>query len=192
MAYPRIRVRLQVNENGEAKDTYDAYGLIYLSSDNYLAPPTKGFETTTYAEEAGEHCDQRTVDDAFDYTATFLLECPNNDMKNVNAKIEELNNLMYTQDLDSETPDIKTFNTWAFFNDYKKIKIVGRPEQISVPKSFWRDSHGILCDCVQVELKIRVTDPSKCQFNLLENPGRLKNGNGGYLLQENSAYIETE
>lgn len=81
-----IKVRLQIAD-GAIQDTYDAYGLIYISADHRLAAPTKGFEKTSYAEQAGENIDPRTVDDAFDYTVKFLVTCPNNDIVNANKKI---------------------------------------------------------------------------------------------------------
>lgn len=180
-----IRVRLQIG-NEEVKDTYDAYGLIYLSSDNIFSAPTKGFEKTAYAEQAGENIDPRTVDDAFDYTARFLVNCPNGKIENANKKIADFNSLMFYK---TGGDDIKGFREFKFYNDYKKVKIVGYPEPIAEAKEFWRDKNGNVYDIVQVELKIRVSDPRKCDFNI--NSGEqppVETHN--YLLLENMGKFE--
>lgn len=63
-----INTRLQIPydhaNTATALDAFKEYGLLYLDADERLAPPTKGFEKTTYAEEEGEHIDPKTVDDA--------------------------------------------------------------------------------------------------------------------------------
>lgn len=162
-----IRTRLQIGD-GEILDTYTEYGLIYLDADERLAPPTKGFEKTTYAEEEGEHIDPNTVDDAFDYKAKFLVQSKNSALENANIIIREFNQRLYTQDEDS---DVKTFHRIAFYNDYNRVKIVGYPQPISEATDFWRDKHGNVADAVQVELTIRVTKPSLCDFALTDvNP----------------------
>lgn len=154
-----IRVRLQI-ENGEIKDTYDAYGLIYLSADHRFAPPIKDFEKTSYPEQAGENTDNRTVDDAFDYKVTFFVECPNSNLDNANVRIKAVNDLMY-----SKSGDIKTFKEWTLYNDYKKVKIVGIPQPIEEAKEFWRDNKGKVHDCVQIELTLHVSKPHLCDFS---------------------------
>lgn len=162
-----IRTRLQIGD-GEVLDTYTEYGLIYLNADERLAPPTKGFEKTAYAEEEGEHIDPKTVDDAFDYKAKFLVQAKNSDLENANVIIRDFNKRLYTQDEDS---DVKTFHRIAFYNDYNRVKIVGYPQSISEATDFWRDKHGNVFDAVQVELTIRVTKPSLCDFALTDvNP----------------------
>lgn len=162
-----IRTRLQIGD-GEVLDTYTEYGLIYLDADERLAPPTKGFEKTAYAEEEGEHIDPKTVDDAFDYKAKFLVQAKNSDLENANVIIRDFNKRLYTQDEDS---DVKTFHRIAFYNDYNRVKIVGYPQSISEATDFWRDKHGNVFDAVQVELTIRVTKPSLCNFALTDvNP----------------------
>lgn len=162
-----IRTRLQIGD-GEVLDTYTEYGLIYLDADERLAPPTKGFEKTAYAEEEGEHIDPKTVDDAFDYKAKFLVQAKNSDLENANVIIRDFNKRLYTQDEDS---DVKTFHRIAFYNDYNRVKIVGYPQSISEATDFWRDKHGNVFDAVQVELTIRVTKPSLCDFALTDvNP----------------------
>ena len=66
-----IKVRLQIGD-GAIEDTYSKWGLIYLDADERTEAPIKAREVTSYAEEAGEHVDPRSVPDAFDYTAKFL------------------------------------------------------------------------------------------------------------------------
>lgn len=186
-----IRVRLQIAD-GEIKDTYNAYGFIYLSADSIFAAPTKGFETTAYAEENGEHTDSRTVDDAFDYKAVFLIDAPNSDLDSANAKIAALNALFYTQEAGS---DIKTFKIITFYNDYKRVKIVGIPSPIQTAKEFWRDSRGVQHDLVQVELTIRVNNPKLCDFNLSEaanNPDITPPSPTKRIVLDNSGYLTLE
>lgn len=154
-----IKVRLQI-ENGDVKDTTE-YGLVYLSSDHIVGAKTKGFETSAYPEEEGEHILPKTVDDAFDYNVTFFIETTS--LENANAKIAAFNSLLYTQAANEET---KTFKQVSFYNDYKKVKIVGYPQPISEAKEFWRDSKGVQHDVVTVEWTIRVVKPSLCDFNL--------------------------
>lgn len=164
-----IRVRIHIEGVGVA-DSFDEYGMIYISSDNVFAPPTKGFETTQYAEKDGENVDQRTVDDAFDYTTTFLIETPNRDLTNANSKIAAINSLMYTK---AEGSSIKTFRKLTIYNDYKRVRIVGIPSPIEEVSDddFFRDNNGNLLDCVKVKLKLRVTEPQKCDFNVPTGDG---------------------
>lgn len=163
-----IKVRLQIG-NGAIQDTHKAYGLIYLKSDNRFAPPTKGFATTTYAEQAGENVDPRTVDDAFDYTVTFCIEAPNRDVESVNAKIKAFNNLMFTR-----KDDIKTFKEFTFYNDQKNVKITGIPEPIAEADKDDLKRYKIndtVYDFAVVTLKLRVNDPNKCDFaTIVPNP----------------------
>lgn len=65
-----IRVDLQI-EGEERLDSLDGFGLTYLSSDHRLSAPQKKMDATSYAEEAGEHLDARSVDDAFEFKAKF-------------------------------------------------------------------------------------------------------------------------
>lgn len=157
-----IRVRLQIGD-GEILDTFEGWGLIYISADNRTEAPIKTRETTSYAEEAGEHIDPRTVQNAFDYSVKFLIECPNKNLENANVKIAAFNAALYTQALHS---DIRTYKEVVFYNDYNRVKIVGYPEPIAQPTDFYRRHDGRALDCAQVELKIRVSDPSKCDFNM--------------------------
>ena len=157
-----IKVRIQIG-NGAIEDTYSKWGLIYLDADERTEAPIKAREVTSYAEEAGEHVDPRSVPDAFDYTAKFLIEAPNQNLVNANAKIAAFNKALYTQESGS---DIRTYKEVTFYNDFNRGKIVGIPEPISEPTSLYRRQNGSVLDCAQVELKIRVTDPTKCDFDL--------------------------
>lgn len=156
-----IKVRLRIGE-GKILDTVDGYGLVYVNADNRFAPPTKEMERTTYPEDEGEHIIPKTVDDAFDYKSTWFVKADGS-LDNANAVIARFNSLLYTQD-----GDIKTFKQVSFYNDYKKVKIVGIPSPISEAKEFWRDASGKQHDVVCVEWTIRVTKPSLCDFNLTE------------------------
>ena len=157
-----IRVRLQI-ANGTIEDSYDKWGFIYLSADNRTEAPIKKRDTTSYAEEAGEHVDPRTVQDVFDYKATFLIEAPNQNLINANAKISAFNKALYSQKAGS---DIRTYKEVTFYDDYKRVKIVGIPNPISEPTDFYRRQDGSIMDCAVVELKIHVNDQKKCDFNL--------------------------
>ena len=165
MSSAEIRTRIQIpnvgNDLGILYDTYDKWKLLYISSDNFFNAPSKGFESTSYPEQEGENIDARTVDAPFDYTVVFLVCCENSGIENANKYIAEFNKALYTQ-----SGDIKTYKTITFYNDYKKVKIVGVPTPLSEAKEYWRDNTGMQYDAVKVELKIRVTKPSLCDFNL--------------------------
>lgn len=154
-----IKVRVQIAD-GEIKDTIE-YGLIYLESDSRFSAPTKGFEESTYAEQPGSNIDPKTVDDKFDYKVKFFVKA-DRDLENANQKIAAFNSLLYTKDADN----IKTFKQVTFYNDYKKVKIVGYPKPIEEATDFWRDSRGKQADVVCVEWTIMVNDPTLCDFNI--------------------------
>lgn len=167
-----IRVRLQIGD-GQIFDTHDKYGLMYISSDNRFAAPTKGFATSSYAEEAGEYIDPRTVDDAFDYKVKFCIEVPDHSLSNVNTRIKELNDAMYTQGAKASTGrnGVKTFTTFTLYNDYKCVKIVGTPQPIAeVGEDDLRQYslNGITHNLAIIELTIRVNDPSQCVLSTLQ------------------------
>lgn len=157
-----IKVRLQI-AGGGIEDTFDEWGLIYIDSDDRTEAPIKNRETTSYAEEAGEHIDPRTIQDAFDYKVKFLIECPNRNLVNANAKIAAFNKALYTQSANS---DVRTYKEVTLYNDYKRVKIVGLPYPIAEPTELYRRQNGKVMDCAQVEFIIRVSDPAKCDFNL--------------------------
>ena len=156
-----IKVRLQI-ANGDILDTADNYGLVYISADSRFAAPIKQREVTTYPEQEGENISTKTVDDAFDYKVTWFIKADGS-LGNANAVIARFNSLLYTQD-----GDVKTFKQVVFYNDYKKVKIVGTPSPIQEASEFWRDQSGKQHDVVCVEWTIRVSKPSLCDFNLTE------------------------
>ena len=155
-----LRVRIQIGD-GEILDSVE-HSLVYLSADHRFAAETKGFESTSYPEEEGEHVLPKTVDAAFDYKVRFYVRAEGA-LENANEKIAAFNALLYTQEQDS---DVKTFKLVHFYNDYKKVLIVGYPKPISEATDFWRDGSGKAHDIVVVEWVIRVTKPSLCDFNL--------------------------
>lgn len=157
-----ITARIQIG-NGPILDTYEGYGFIYMSADNRTEAPIKKRDATSYAEEAGEHIDPRTVQAAFDYKAKFLIEAPNQNLVNANAKIDTFNKALYVQSTES---DIRTYKEVILYDDYKRVKIVGLPEPISEPTEFYRRQDGSVMDCVVVELTIHVSNPTKCDFNM--------------------------
>lgn len=155
-----IKVSLQIAD-GNIEDTADKYGLVYLSADSRLAAPTKGYETSKYAEQPGSNIIPKTVDDEFDYKVKFFVKA-DGDLGNANDVITSFNAQLYTEDNDH----IKTFKRVSFYNDYKKVKIVGYPTPIAEATDFWRDSNGKAADVVCVEWTIKVNDPTLCDFNI--------------------------
>jgi hypothetical protein len=129
--------------------------------ERYFGAETNGFESTTYAEKDGENIDPRTTLKAFDYVVQFLVEAPNSNIDSANARIKAFNEALYASD-----GDIKTFKPVTFYDDYNKVKIVGYPDLIAKPTSFWRDRNGVMHDAVQIEWTIRVNNPNLCDFNL--------------------------
>lgn len=158
-----IRVRLKIG-GGAIEDTFEAHKLIYLESDHRTEAPIKKRDSTSYAEEAGEHTDPRTVQDAFDYKVRFIIDGQNTDPKSVNAIVAAFNAKLYTQPADG---DIRTYREVTFYNDFKRVKIVGLPEPIAEPKEMKRSRKGY--DFAEVEFVIHVSDPRKCDFNLMHN-----------------------
>lgn len=156
-----IKVRLQIG-NGNVVDTIDGYGLVYVSSDHRFEAPIKEFEKSSYPEQEGENIIAKTVSDAFDYKVTWFIEA-NGSLGNANMVIANFNGKLYSK---AEGQDVLTFNTVTFYNDYKKVKIVGIPSPIQEATEFWRDANGKQHDVVKVKWTIRVTGPSLCDFNL--------------------------
>jgi hypothetical protein len=157
-----IKVRLQIGDGVDAValDTIDGYGLVYVSSDNRFEAPIKEFDKTSYPEQEGENIIAKTVSDAFDYKTTWFVKADGS-LDNANKVIYNFNKLLYTPD-----GNIKTFKQVAFYNDYKKVKIVGTPSLIQEATEFWRDAQGKQHDVVCVEWTIRVSKPKLCNFNL--------------------------
>lgn len=150
-------------ENGPIMDFCEAFGFIYLDADERTAPDEKEDAVSSYAEEAGEHRDGRTCDAPFDYTAKFLIEAPNKDLTNVNARIAEFNAAIRSQTAGS---DVKCHREISFYNLLNRVKITGYPQLVSVPTDVYHSNRYGALDWAQVELKIRVADPRKCDFNL--------------------------
>lgn len=158
-----IRVRLQIGQHSAIVDTIDSFGLVYVSSDHRFEAPLKEFEKTSYPEEEGEHILNKTVSDAFDYKVTWFIKADGS-LDNANVIIKRFNNLLHVQ-LKS---GVKVFEQVTFYNDYKKVKIVGTPTLIQEATEFWRDANGKQHDVVCVEWIIRVSKPSLCDFYLTE------------------------
>lgn len=155
-----INVRIQIGD-GATEDTFAAHRLIYKDADNRTEAPIKKRDVTSYAEEAGEHTDPRTVQDAFDYKVRFIVDGQNSNLDNVNAIVAAFNARLYTQ---APGSDIRTYKEVTFYNDFKRVKIVGVPEPIAVPNEMKRSRNGY--DFAEVELTIHVSDPTKCDFDL--------------------------
>ena len=159
-----ITARIQI-ENGDILDTYEGWGFIYKVGDRRFAAPEKKRDSTSYAEEAGAHEDPRTVDDVFDYKVSFLLETPNKNLVNANAKIKAWTDAVREK---ASGSGVKRCKTVTLYDDYKRCKIVGIPEIIESvdEKDYYRRQNGSAMDCVVVELTIHVSDPTLCDFNM--------------------------
>jgi hypothetical protein len=162
MLHARIKI---VGTHTDPVDT-TTYGLVYLDSDKVTGAPSKGFESTSYPEEEGEHIIPKTVDAAFDYKAKFFIRATS--LKDANALIKEFNAALYTQEQGS---DVKTYKQVEFYNDYKRHKVVGYPQPIAEATDFWRDTKNQVNDVVVVEWIIRVNQPSLCDFALSASAG---------------------
>lgn len=156
-----IRVRLRIGDDA-TWDTYERWGLIYMDADERTEAPIKARATTSYAEEPGEHTDARTVQDAFDYKAKFLIECKDGAVENVNTVIARLNRAMY-----DERDGVRVYKEVTFYNDYNHVKITGLPEPIAEPVRV--DRKYKIRDIAEVELKIRVSNPQLCDFHYHHN-----------------------
>lgn len=153
-----INVRIQIGD-GATEDTFAAHGLIYMDADNRTEAPIKKRDATSYVEQAGDNTDPRTVQDAFDYKAQFIIDGQDKDLKRVNSIVAAFNKKLYTQE---EGSDIRTYKEVTFYNDFKPHKIVGLPEPIAECKEFKKSKNGY--EFAQVELVIHVSDPTKCNF----------------------------
>lgn len=184
-----INVRIKIGD-GAIEDTFAAHKLIYMEADHRTEAPVKKRDTTSYAEEAGEHTDPRTVQDAFDYKATFIIDAQDKNLVNVNAIVAAFNAKLYTQPSGS---DIRTYKEVTFYNDFKRVKIVGLPEPIAEPKELKRSRNGY--DFAEVEFVIHVSDPTKCDFNtvrMAEEAQRLvlrETAEGGYRMLNDNATL---
>lgn len=157
-----IKSKIRISD-GEIVDFYEAYGFVYVDADERTAPNEKEYDKISYAEEAGEHIDPRTVFAPFDYTAKFIIEAPNKDLTNVNAKIQAFNNAIIQKD--SKT-DVIEKREIEFYNLLNRVKITGYPSLVSTPTEVYHsDQYGEM-DFAMVELKIHVINPNKCDFAL--------------------------
>lgn len=154
-----IKSRIKI-EDGEIFDFESLFGFIQVNSDNIFGAPVKPFEQTSYPEKAGVNILPLTVEDTFEYKVSFFISAKGG-LETANWKISEFNEV-----ITSVEDGLKRVKQITFYNDYKKVKIVGYPTPISNATEFWRDSSGRLHDVVCVELKIKVTDPALCNFNL--------------------------
>lgn len=153
-----INVRIKIGD-GAVQNTYSAHKLIYIDADNRTEAPIKKRDSTSYVEQAGDNTDPRTVQDAFDYKAQFIIDGQDKDLKRVNSIIAAFNKKLYTQPANS---DIRTYKEVTFYNDFKPCKIVGLPEPIAECKEFKKSRNGY--EFAQVEFIIHVNDPKKCNF----------------------------
>lgn len=153
-----ISVRIKIGD-GAIEDTFTAHKLIYIDADNRTEAPIKKRDASSYAEQAGENTDPRTVQDAFDYKAQFIIDGQDKDLKRVNSIISAFNKKLYTQEADS---DIRVYKEVTFYNDFKPCKIVGLPEPIPECKEFKKSKNGY--EFAEVEFVIHVSDPKKCNF----------------------------
>ena len=160
-----ITVRLKIGD-GQIQDTIAAHKLWYVSSDHRFGADVKGFESTSYPEQEGENIITKTVDAAFDYKVKFYIKAEGA-LENANQIIKSFNDALYTVD----SSGVKTFKQVSFYNDYKKVLIVGYPQPIALATDFWRDSSGEEHDVVVVEWVIRVNKPSLCDFDLSSGSG---------------------
>lgn len=153
-----INVRIKIGD-GAIEDTFTSHKLIYIGADNRTEAPIKKRDASSYVEQAGENTDPRTVQDAFDYKVTFIIDGQNTNLANVNAIIAAFNRKLYTQPAGS---DIRTYKEVTFYNDFRRVKIVGLPEPIAEPTKMSRSKNGY--DFAEVEFVIHVSDPTKCNF----------------------------
>lgn len=155
-----IRVRIKIGD-GPVQDTVTAYKLIYMESDHRTEAPIKKRDSTSYAEEAGEHIDSRTVQDAFDYRVAFIIDAQNRNFDNVNSIIAAFNKKLYEQ---STGRAVRKYKEVTFYNDFKRVRITGLPEPIAECKELHRIANG--ADCAVVEFIIHVSEPDRCSFDV--------------------------
>lgn len=159
-----ITARVKIAD-GKIQDITKSWGFIPLGSSKRLAPPEKKRDTSSYAEDAGEHVDARTVDDVFDYKMRFILETPNRNLVNANSKIKAWNDAVREKIAGS---DVKRCKTITLYDDRMRCRIVGIPEVIAEvgDDDFYRWQNGSMPDCVVFELTVHVSDPNLCSFDV--------------------------
>lgn len=160
-----IKVSIKIG-NGNANDSYETYGFIYVSADHRYAAPYKDMEKTSYPEEEGEYIFNKVVDEAFDYKVKFLVDGSGESgasILRVNDRITAFNNAV-----SSLSNGVRTLTPITLYNPSRKVKIVGYAKPIDSASDFWITSKGIVTDAAMVELTIRVNKPSLCDFNYTE------------------------
>ena len=150
-----ITARIRIAD-GPIKDTQE-YGLVFLSADNIIGLQQKEFEKTEYPEQEGENLLPKAADAPFEYKMKFFIKAGT--LGDANNIISAFNAQLYDRE-----GDIKTYKQVYFYNDYKRVKIVGYPKEIANADTFWRDPTGEVTDVVVVEWIIRVSKPSLCEF----------------------------
>lgn len=155
-----LTARIKIG-SGSTVNMADTYGLVYLDSDKIFWPETKGFESTSYVEQEGENILPKTVDAPFDYKVKFFVQSATGELNDINHRIKTFNEALYTQ---AQNEDVKTFKQVTFYNDCKRVKIVGYPKPISEAIEFWRDPSSQVNDIAIVEFTIRVNSPKLCNF----------------------------
>lgn len=163
--------------SGNVVDTLTEYGLVYLDSDKVVGPKSKGFDSTSYPEEEGEHIIPKTVDAPFDYKVKFFVDpgVPSGGteaLNTANQKIKRFNEALFDYVLDPGGVEtgVKQYKKVEFYNNYKRHLIVGYPQEIAEATDYWHDTANQLNDVVVVEWTIRVTKPSECNFYAAESP----------------------
>ena len=151
-------MRIKIGD-GAIEDTFAAHKLIYIDADNRTEAPIKKRDVSSYVEQAGDNTDPRTVQDAFDYKAQFIIDGQDKDLKRVNSIIAAFNKKLYTQPANS---DIRTYKEVTVYKDIKPHKIVGLPEPIAECKEFKKSKNGY--EFAEVEFVIHASDPTKCNF----------------------------
>lgn len=159
-----IRTKIKIGDDGEIQDTFDVYGLCYLSADKIFAAPAKEMEKTTYPEQEGENLLPVAADDAFDYKVTFLIEAREG-LDKVGKVVSIFNNAIRTNASDDDT---KIYRQITFYNPARNVTIVGYPKPISAASEYWVDARGNRSDAAKVEFTIRVNKPSLCNFQQCE------------------------
>ena len=145
-------------DGGAAVDMEEVYGLRYIGSDNRFGAPIREMAVSKYAEEAGEHTDRRTVEEAFDYKIRFVIEAVPGRLTGVNYRIAQLNNAM--RKVAAGGGQVVTFRRWTLYNGHKGVRISGIPRPIEEVERWWRDG----MECAVVELTIHADRPGECSF----------------------------
>lgn len=160
-----IKARIKIG-NGAVEDTFAAHRLIYISADNRTEAPVKKMDESSYIGEAGAHTDPRTVQDVFDYKVVFAIDTTDTDLSSANAIVAAFNAKLYTQTAGS---NVRAYKVVTFYNDFKRVKIVGIPRPIVEPVETRRTRGGL--DYAKIEFVIRVDNPGLCNFNMTDPLG---------------------